>query len=97
MRNALLEDHNFDWSTLTEPRREAAPTFQYWWLYFGDPDNGKILLMAFSEDCGQVERAYAHGVHDGTSISTEPIAAGLREMFDEFSAKPDPAPAEPSR
>ena len=100
LRNALLEDRNFVWPvkdlTLLDIKNIEAP---YWYLVFQDPTTGKFTKIYFSEDCRQGMRTSNPqgpvGNQDGKLISTEPIAAGLAEMFAEFSAAKPADPAAP--
>lgn len=99
LRNALLEDANFNWTKGDEPPPQAADDILHWWLNFNDPASGKTVWMTFSENCRQVTLmvSQADGISKGTPISTEPIAKGLREIFAEFSEQPASNTAESSR
>lgn len=103
LRNALLEDHNFDWTSAEKDPFQAS---EHWGLMFADPEAGKATTVWLSDDF-----RYASAL-DGTerrSVSVDPVMAkGLREMFTEFTteaAKQSDAagpagatpPAEPAR
>ncbi len=89
LRTALLEDRSFEWAVTTESSPKQDSDISYWVLSFYDPENGKTALIMFAEDCKHAWRTSEHLLaYELTNISTEPIAAGLREMFDEFSATP---------
>lgn len=82
LRNALLEDHNFDWSTVDNV---PSQTSSKWGLMFADPKAGKSTTIWLSDDFQKVSRE-----NDATmrSVTVDPIMAkGLREMFAEFSAQ----------
>lgn len=96
LRNALLENESFDWSAATlSPTLGKEDVYDQeklsWRLSFFDPATNEEATILFVKDC---RWASSLGVK---RISTEPIAKGLREMFDEFSAKPGAKPAEQSR
>jgi len=103
LRNALLEDRNFEW-----PKQEGDWPRQknpmYWWLEFEDPAAGKSVVIWFSQDCVQATRTQLpDGSSEVTTISTKPIASGLREIFAEFATqqtgsggKPESATTEPA-
>lgn len=88
LRNALLEDHSFIWPAKDNDWPNPASDIGYWWLNFHDPKTGGSTTIWFNQDCSQTARLFPrpNGESEGTAISTEPIAAGLREMFSEFSA-----------
>jgi hypothetical protein len=88
LRYAFSDDGNFDWPAQDDHWPNPADDIGYWWLTFLDPSNGKTTTIWFSEDCRQALRAApdSNGKLHGTPISTEPMAAGLREMFGDFSA-----------
>jgi hypothetical protein len=79
LRNALLEDHNFDWTTVEKDPFQAS---ERWGLMFADPKAGKATTVWLSDDF-----RYASAL-DGTerrSVSVDPVMAkGLLEMFTEF-------------
>jgi hypothetical protein len=82
LRNALLEDHNFAW-----PPSPNSPDIQ--WkrgLIFRDKGLGNAVILLFSPDLKLVSVAGSNEM-----LSCAPIAAGLGEMFAEFSS--DSAPA----
>ena len=82
LRNALLEDHNFAW-----PASPSSPNVQ--WkrgLIFRDKGPGNVAILLFSPDLKLVSV-----VGSKEMLSCAPIAAGLGEMFAEFSS--DLAPA----
>jgi hypothetical protein len=89
LRNALLEDHSFTWPAENEVWPNPVGDIQYWWLVFADPQNGKSATVTFSHDCLQAAKLTAtpNGSYHMTPVSTEPIATGLREMFNEISTK----------
>ncbi len=91
LRNALLEDFNFDWPGLhDEPI--AADDFHDWrWiLTFRDPKSSKFVAIQFTEDCtlaARVPPAEEHEIGKNTAVPTgSAMAKGLREMFAEFTA-----------
>jgi hypothetical protein len=82
LRNALLEDHNFDWATLD---KELPQTGNRWGMMFADPKTGKSTTIWLSDDFQHVSREAETGMR---SVAVDPImATGLREMFGEFSAE----------
>jgi hypothetical protein len=82
LRNALLEDHNFDWSTVGEV---PFQTNERWGLMFADPKAGKTTTIWLSDDFRNLSRPEGTEMH---SVSADSIMAkGLREMFAEFSAE----------
>jgi hypothetical protein len=83
LRNALVEDRSFDWPSSNSGPPPNDDFAQHWGLSFDDPDTREHLLIAFSADC----RLAAAAAKEKTphAISTAPIAAGLREMFEEMS------------
>ena len=107
LRSALLEDMNFDWATVDKLKPVDANS-KLWTLSFVDINTDKNVNIWFSDNFRYAIRAIRVG--DGYqqhSVSTEPMAKGLREMFAEFSAKsaadtaaeapPATPPAEPAR
>ena len=81
LRNALLEDHNFKWDTVT---KEPLATKNDWGLMFADPKAGKSTTIWLSDDFHHVAR---QGEAEAQSVSVDTVMAkGLREMFGEFSA-----------
>jgi hypothetical protein len=93
LRNALLEDRNFEWPADYEPPPRAAD-LDSWWLQFEDPKDGKTAWLWFTEDCKQAGKYVSHPnerTDEVIPISTEPMAAGLRTMFAEFVTNPAPA------
>jgi hypothetical protein len=77
LRNAFLEDHNFDW-----PAKPLSPEVQWkHGLIFRDKGPSQAAILLFSSDLKLMQVA-------GTKemLSCAPIAAGLREMFAEFSS-----------
>jgi hypothetical protein len=85
LRNALLEDANFNWPSKKEDRPSAAEDLGFWWLQFHDPSSGTAVIW-FTQDCRQAARLTKRpdGMFDATPISCEQIAPGLREVFDEY-------------
>jgi hypothetical protein len=82
LRNALLEDHNFDWTTVV---KAPLQTPAQWGLMFADPKAGKSTTVWLSDDFRSISRP---GETDMQSVSVDPVMAkGLREMFAEFSAE----------
>lgn len=98
LRNALLEDRNFAWpgKDLTPFNVQEFEEPYYWWLVFQDPASGDFAKIYFSKDCRQAVRTHNPkgpiGNSEGTLISTEPIAAGLLEMFTEMLQSAAPSP-----
>ena len=76
LRNALLEDHNFDSFDLD---KGAASQPWRWALEFHTGKDSTTVV--FSNDCATT--ALATG---GAIASCRPIAAGLAELFGEFTA-----------
>jgi hypothetical protein len=97
LRNALLEDRNFDWTTADKPLPfwPSDVDMMRWWLTFDDPSTGKSVTIWLSDDFHWASRS--DDEHHGHAISTAPMAAGLREMFEEFSSKSAPDAANQSR
>jgi hypothetical protein len=84
LRNALLEDHNFDWTTVDKPPDQAG--LDYWLLKFADPKAGKGVTIWLSDDFRVAFRPDSSQTH---SVALDPVMTkGLREMFAEFSANP---------
>jgi hypothetical protein len=86
LRTALIEDRSFDW-----PAKQIRSDVQWTHGLRFRADTQGVLLM-FSPDLKWIRTGNA-----ATMLSCEPIAHGLREMFDEFSAKPADDAAEKSR
>jgi hypothetical protein len=85
LRNALLEDHSFNW-----PTTKISPDVQ-WTQGLRFLDSGTGVLLMFSSDFNFVRTPNGNRM-----LSCEPMAKGLREMFAEFSGastigKPGPA------
>lgn len=98
LRNALLEDWNYEWPSSVDQLPRAAADLGHWWLSFEDPATGKSAVIYFSTDCAQALLAqHPDGVQVGKPISTKPIAPGLREIFAEFVAQPRDKAAAPER
>ena len=98
LRNALLEDWNFEWPVSVDRLPPAAKDLGHWWLSFEDPMSGKSAVIYFSTDCAQALLAqHPDGIQVGKPISTAPIAPGLREIFAEFAAQPRDNAATPAR
>jgi hypothetical protein len=77
LRTALLEDHSFDW-----PPKPVSPDVQWKHsLLFRNKGLGNTAILLFSPDFKLVNVAGAKEM-----LSCAPIAAGLREMFAEFSS-----------
>jgi hypothetical protein len=78
LRNALLEDRSYQW-----PPQVLPPDTRWEWAmsFKGDTANQRSTLY-FSPDCKFV----AASSHPNEILSCAPIAAGLAEMFAEFSA-----------
>jgi hypothetical protein len=88
LRHALLEDRNFGSPAASEQRPVINNNTGYWLLSFYDRKTQKTAIVLFSEDCRHATRQKLRLMaYELTSISTEPIAAGLREMFAELSAQ----------
>lgn len=87
LRNALLEDRSFLWPASGEQPLAPPEDTEYWVLSFYFPNSHNAAVVMFTEDCRLAAchepRRFAYLVR---TISTEPIAAGLREMFAEFTA-----------
>jgi hypothetical protein len=78
LRNALLEDRSFDWS------QQFHTTSSPWrWVLMFRNDETVVLALLFTSDCKHVAPVKAID----KAVSCEPIAAGLREMFEEFSSQ----------
>ena len=85
LRNALLEDHSFNW-----PPAKITPDVEWTQgLRFLDGSTG--VLVMFSSDFKFVRMANGEEM-----LSCEPIATGLREMFAEFSGIATIAPPGPA-
>lgn len=88
LRNALLEDRSFDAFNVIF---ESTPHYWRWALKFR-AENESITVL-FAETC--TAATLEHGA--GAVASCEPIAAGLAEMFAEFSSAPAAESAAPAR
>ena len=98
LRNALLDDRSFIWPRSGEPWPNPVSDIGHWYLSFHDPQSSNTVLMMFSKDCRQAARLkLGFAAYNLTSISTEPIAAGLAEMFGELSTAPPVEADDPSR
>jgi hypothetical protein len=76
LRIALLEDRNFIWPaqyTVTPPRWR-------WALAFSNPGQEEQFVLELTDDFKQL----VCSTDKNTVLNSEPIAAGLREMVDEF-------------
>jgi hypothetical protein len=97
LRNALLDDRNFNWPA-DEYLLVLPDEMGYWWLQFEDPMSGKAAVIWFSRDCSQALRTrHPDGSNKGALISSEPIAAGLREIFAEFAAQKNDSAVQPGK
>jgi hypothetical protein len=88
LRNALLEDHSFIWTTPEDPPNPAAD-IRYWWLQFNNTKTGKTAMIWLTKDCNQAAKYISlpnERADELAPISTEPMAKGLREMFAEFTS-----------
>ncbi|HEX3599556.1 MAG TPA: hypothetical protein VHU84_05400 [Lacipirellulaceae bacterium] len=85
LRNALLEDQSYDWKAGEDSLPPSAMNGdnQYWWLTFSDPTTDTSLTLWLSSDFKLASRV--DDTNEVQAVSTAPIAAGLREMFDEFT------------
>jgi hypothetical protein len=99
LRYALLRDASFLWP----PRRVKSATTWQWGLRFSDSHSelapqsfATSRTIYFSSDL-QLMMRDQRGEKASPVLSSEPIAAGLREMFDEFSSKPAPNATNDSR
>lgn len=91
LRNALLEDRSFIW-----PAQKIAQSPRWRWaLGFSNAGQSEQLVLELTDDFKQVVCT----TDKQTVLSSEPIAAGLRTMVDEFIFSADRAsnPAESSR
>lgn len=77
LRNALLEDRNFDW--LAETNSAAGQA--HFGLRFEGPGGNAELWVLFSSECDELH------VTDGRAVSTAAIADGLKTVFEEIFAK----------
>lgn len=87
LRNALLEDRSFDWQMTP-----AAPPPAGWMLRFSDPTTKDEAWIAFATGSNFCRLLGAD--QDAEIVSCEPIARGLTEVFNEFSAVPPIVPPE---
>ena len=93
LRNALLEDHNFDWTTVDKPPDQAG--LDYWLLSFADPKAGKGVRIWLSDDLRIAFRPDSSQMH---SVALDPVMTkGLREMFAEFTGTAAIPAADPAR
>jgi hypothetical protein len=74
LRNALLEDHSFDWPVYTA----GASTDWRWALRFRN-ERPSCLVVLFSAD-DQLGMSFA-GDESITAVSCRPISRGLSEMY----------------
>jgi hypothetical protein len=79
LRNALLEDRSYDWPA-SSPKKE---THWRWALEFTQEKN--VVVLVFTDDCTLAGIPSGNRA-DPATIPCLPIAAGLREMFNEFSS-----------
>jgi len=84
LRNALLEDRSFRWPSHSVPA-DASWTHG---LRFRDGP-APLLVVLFSSDFGLATASLANSTASQT-VSCEPIAPGLRQVFDEW-AEPVPS------
>jgi hypothetical protein len=77
LRNALLEDRSFEFDAQLE-----APPPHYWRWALEFRDGGKSATILFGDDCMSLRLQSGNG----GVVSCRPIAAGLQEMFAEFSS-----------
>jgi hypothetical protein len=82
LRNALLEDRSFDWTSLGPAKRTPGNFLGQWELKFIDDGTPEQFNILFTADCRRA--AVREEDFDAWTISTEPIAAGLCKVFDEF-------------
>jgi len=87
LRNALLENQSFNW-TVSDTLHPSAN----WYLEFRDPSNEQVNV-AFTADCRFCWMTAEE--YRSPSISCEPIASGLVEIFTEVANSP--ANAAPQR
>jgi hypothetical protein len=81
LRNALIEDHNFDWTTVNKKPLQGD---NRWGLMFADPRAGKSTTVWLSDDFRSISRPNGN---ETQSVSVDPVMTkGLREMFAEFTA-----------
>jgi hypothetical protein len=85
LRNALVEDRSFDWRASPKEPPPAG-----WMLRFNDPATKDEVWIAFAE---AYDFCRLLGEAPGAEIiSCEPIADGLQEVFNEYSAMPQIVP-----
>lgn len=83
LRYALLEDRSYEWR---DPKSSDRPRVSSprWLLTFADPAAGEAASIRFSNDCQVTELVADESRAAG--ISCSPIAAGLSDVFAEYSA-----------
>jgi hypothetical protein len=79
LRNALLEDRNYDWPAL----KNSQSMDWRWMLQFSNEMPGGNIFLLFSNDCTQTALLES----DDHVVSCKPIANGLSSIFAEFAAK----------
>jgi hypothetical protein len=88
LRNAMLDDRSFVWPAAGNPWHSLTADPTHWLLSFYDPKSRQSAELFFTKDCHYAGRLKVVFMHkEWMAVSTEPIAAGLREMFAEFTAK----------
>jgi hypothetical protein len=85
LRNALLEDHSFQW-----PPLKISPDVQ-WTQGLRFRDGGTSVPVLFSQDF-----KFVRTPNSGEMLSCEPMTKGLREMFAEFAGASTIAPPGPA-
>jgi hypothetical protein len=83
LRNALLEDRSFDWTRLGTGKTSNGNFLGQWELLFCDDKSAERFNILFTADC-RCAAIRAEDFDPQWTISTEPIAAGLHTIFDEF-------------
>jgi len=81
LRNALLENQSYDW-----PAPETLHPGANWFLEFREPSDEQVTV-AFTADCRfcwtTLEKEHS------PTLSCEPIAAGLLQIFTEVAHSPE--------
>ena len=79
LRNALLESHNFNW-----PSQPTSPTMRWKYaLVFTDDATGHSVYVLFAPESKLVA-----SMETNRTLSFEPMASGVDQMFGEFEALP---------
>jgi hypothetical protein len=83
LRNALLEDRSFDWTSASGNPKTNCDFIGKWELEFRDADSAEPFTIRLTADCGRAAAMDEDDCPRGV-ISTAPVAVGLRQVLDEY-------------